>query len=219
MKRVGVVLAGCGYLDGAEIQEAVAALLALSRREVEVIAMAPNVRQMHVVDHRVHTEAEYTRNVLTESARITRGDIQDLSAVDVAGLDALVFPGGFGAAKNLCDFATAGTEMLVLPAIEALITDRFKAKTPMAFICIAPVIAASVIGAISPGVELTIGSDVATAQAIEALGGHHVNTGPGEIHIDKERRIVSTPAYMVGPNIAAVFDGIDACIAALLEMS
>jgi enhancing lycopene biosynthesis protein 2 len=219
MRKVGVVFAGCGYLDGTEIQEAVATLLALSRRGVEVIAMAPNVPQMHVVDHRVHTEAEYTRNVLTEAARITRGDIHDLESVDVQQLDALVFPGGFGAAKNLCDFATAGMDMSVLPVVKAMIIDRFESKTPMAFICIAPVIAASVIGAISPGVELTIGSDVSTAQAIEAFGGRHVCTEPGGIHIDRARRIVSTPAYMVGPDIASVFDGIDACIEALLEMS
>ena len=219
MRKVGVVLAGCGYLDGAEIQEVVATLLALSRRDVEVIAMAPNVPQMHVLDHRVHTEAEYTRNVLIESARITRGEIHDLESVNVQELDALVFPGGFGVAKNLCDFATAGTKMTVLPAVKSMILDRFESKTPMAFICIAPVIAASVIGAISPGVELTIGNDASTAQAIEALGARHFNSEPGGIHIDTERRIVSTPAYMIGPDITAVFDGIDACIGALLEMS
>ena len=218
MKRVGVVLSGCGYLDGAEIQEAVAALLSLERRGVEVIAMAPNISQMHVVDHREHTEAQYTRNVLTESARITRGEIQDLDTVDPGSLDALVFPGGFGAAKNLCNFATAGKDMSVLPAVEMLVKTCFENQMPMAFICIAPVIAAAVIGSISPGVELTIGSDVGTAQAIEALGGRHVNTGPGEIHVDVQRRIVSTPAYMVGPSIGPVFDGIDACIDALLEL-
>lgn len=218
MKKVGVVLAGCGYLDGAEIQEAVATLLSLERRGAEVIAMAPNVSQMHVVDHRVQSEAEYTRNVLTESARITRGDIHDLDTIKAQDLDALVFPGGFGAAKNLCNFATAGKDMTVLPAVKQLIDDCFHAQTPMAFICIAPVIAASVLGGVSPGVELTIGHDSGTAQVIEALGARHVETGPGEIHVDQVRRIVSTPAYMVGPSIAPVFDGIDACIGALMEL-
>ena len=218
MKKVGVVLAGCGYLDGAEIQEAVATLLSLERRGVEVVAMAPNISQMHVVDHRVQTEAEYTRNVLTEAARITRGAIHDLDRIEIKDLDALVFPGGFGAAKNLSNFATSGHEMSVIPAVQQLVKNGFDAKMPMAFICIAPVIAAAVLGKVAPGVELTIGNDAGTAEVLEALGARHVETGPGEIHVDHSHRIVSTPAYMVGPSIVPVFEGIDACIGALLEL-
>ena len=124
MKKVGVVLAGCGYLDGAEIQEVVAALLALEKRGLEVVAMAPNIPQMHVVNHRTQDVAEYTRNVLIESSRITRGDILDLAEVDMSSLDAIVFPGGFGAAKNLCDFAVSGAEMTVNHDIRDLIIQQ-----------------------------------------------------------------------------------------------
>ena len=218
MKRVGVVMAGCGFLDGAEIQEAVATLLALDKRGVEVVNMAPNIAQMHVVNHVNQSEAEYTRNVLIESARIARGDIVDLETVDISTLDAVIFPGGFGAAKNLCEFAVKGVEMTVLPQVESMVKGCFDAGKPMGFICIAPVIAARVLGQHAPGVELTIGNDEGTASAIEHMGARHVKTEPGEIHIDQTRKVVSTPAYMMGPSIAPVFAGIDACVEAVLEL-
>ena len=218
MKKVGVVLAGCGFLDGAEIQEAVATLLALDQRGVDVVCMAPNRPHMHVVDHLTQAEAAYNRNVLNESARIARGDIVDLESVDVSTLDAVIFPGGFGAAKNLCDFAVKGVEMTVNEAVSAIVMHCFDAKKPMGFICIAPVIAARVLGSHASGVELTIGNDEGTAAAIEHMGATHVPTGPGEIHVDANHRVVSTPAYMIGPSIAPVFSGIDACVAAVLEL-
>ena len=218
MKRVGVVLAGCGFLDGAEIQEAVATLLALDKRGVQITNMAPNIAQMHVVDHVNQTEAAYNRNVLHESARIARGEIVDLDAVDISILDAVIFPGGFGAAKNLCDFAVKGVEMTVLPRVEAIIKECADAGKPMGFICIAPVIAARVLGEHAPGVELTIGNDEGTAAAIEHMGGKHINTEPGQIHVDAQRKVVSTPAYMIGPSIAPVFEGIDACVEAVLDL-
>ena len=218
MKRVGVVLAGCGFLDGAEIQEAVATLLSLDKRGVETINMAPDVEQMHVVDHLTQSEAPYKRNVLHESARIARGNIADLASVDVNTLDALIIPGGFGAAKNLCDFAVNGVEMSVNPILADMIVACHDAGKPLGFICIAPVIAARVLGRHAPGVELTIGNDEGTAAAINHMGGQHIKTQPGEIHVDKAHKVVSTPAYMIGPSIAPVFAGIDACVEAVLDL-
>ena len=215
--RVGVVLAGCGWLDGAEIHEAVCTYLALDRRGAEIIAMAPNTEQMHVVDHLAEAPADQqSRNVLTESARIARGQVRDIATVEAGDVDALIVPGGFGAAKNLCNFAVAGVEMTVNPDVERLVKETHAAKRPIGFICIAPVIGAKVLGA-EHKVELTIGSDEGTAQAIEAMGATHVNTAPGQIHIDEVNRVVSTPAYMLGPSIAPVFDGIDALVDAVLN--
>ena len=156
--------------------------------------------------------------MLNESARIARGEIIDLETADITTLDAVIFPGGFGAAKNLCDFAVKGVEMTVEPRVEAIIKQCFDAGKPMGFICIAPVIAARVLGAHAPGVELTIGSDEGTAAAIEHMGGKHDNTEPGQIHIDAQRKVVTTPAYMIGPSIAPVFAGIDACVEAVLDL-
>ena len=215
--KVGVVFAGCGWLDGAEIQEAVAVLWALDRRGVDFEVFAPNIPQMHVVDHRKGEPDDGQRNVLEESARIARGEIRELTEAKVSELDVLILPGGFGAAKNLCSFAVEGTEMSVLPALEELINGFADAQKPMGFICIAPVIAAKVLSPRYEQLTLSIGNDPGTAAAIESMGARHVETKPGEFHFDQHAKVASTPAYMLGPSIAPVFDGIDRLVGALLE--
>ena len=207
-KKIGVVLAGCGYLDGAEIHEATLTLLALDREEAEIIAMAPNTAQMYVVDHTKSEPAEgEARNVLLESARIARGDIKDIATVNAGDLDALVFPGGFGAAKNLCTFAVDGPAMTVNADVERLIKDMYVAKKPLGFICIAPALAAKVLGEFGP--QITIGNDAETAGALEKLGAKHVDCPVDDIVTDEDHKIVTTPAYMLGPSIAHVARGID----------
>jgi len=217
-KRVGVVLAGCGFLDGAEIQEATLTLLALDRRRAQIVAMAPDTAQMHVVDHvKKAPTSEQARNVLLESARIVRGDIRDIAGVRAADLDALVLPGGYGAAKNLCTYAVDGRAMKVNPEVERLVREVRAAGKPLGFICISPVIAAKLLGA--QGVKLTIGNDSATAADIEALGAKHVACKVEEICVDEKLKVVSTPAYMLGPSIAPVSQGIEKLVSAVLEMA
>ncbi len=217
-KRVGVLLSGCGFLDGAEIQEATCTLLSLDRRKAKLVAMAPDVAQMHVVDHLASAPAAgAARNVLQESARIVRGQITPLSAVSAADLDALILPGGYGVAKNLCSFATEGKQMRVLPAVERLVRAMRAAGKPMGFICIAPVVAGRVLG--GEGVELTIGDDAETAAALESWGARHVVRKVDEIAVDQRLKVVSTPAYMLGPWIADVAAGIDKLVSAVLEMA
>jgi enhancing lycopene biosynthesis protein 2 len=217
-KRVGVVLAGCGFLDGAEIHEAVLTLLSLDRRQAKLVAAAPDVEQLHVVDHlKGAPAAGEQRRVLTEAARIVRGQIGDLARLRADDLDALILPGGFGAAKNLCTFATAGRSMRVQPEVERIIREMRAAHKPMGFICIAPVIAAKVLG--GEHVKLTIGDDAETAAAIESWGARHVTCKVDEIAHDDHVRVVSTPAYMLGPWIAPVATGIDKLVSAVLEMA
>jgi enhancing lycopene biosynthesis protein 2 len=217
-KRVGVVLAGCGFLDGAEIHEATCTLLSLDRRGAKLVAMAPDVPQMHVVDHlKGEPAAGEARNVLAESARLVRGQIQDLAKVAAKDLDALVFAGGFGVAKNLCSFAVEGRRMQVLPAVERLVREVRAAGKPMGFICISPVIAAKLLG--PEQVKLTIGNDPETAAAIASWGARHVECKVDEIAVDERLEVVSTPAYMLGPWIAPVAAGIDKLVSAVLEMA
>lgn len=217
-KRVGVVLSGCGFLDGAEIHEATCTLLSLDRRGAKLVAMAPDIDQMHVVDHVRGAPAEgQRRRVLEEAARIVRGQIVELSQVSAKDLDALLFPGGFGVAKNLCSFAVDGRNMKVLPAVERLARDVRQAGKPSGYICIAPVIAARLFG--GEGVKLTIGNDRDTAAAIESWGARHVDCKVDEIAVDERLKIVSTPAYMLGPWIAPVATGIDKLVSAVLEMA
>jgi enhancing lycopene biosynthesis protein 2 len=217
-KRVGVVLSGCGYLDGAEIQEACCTLLSLDRRGARLVAMAPDVEQLHVVDHvKGAPAAGESRRVLAEAARIVRGDLVELSRVSAKDLDALVFPGGFGVAKNLCSFAVDGRNMRVLPAVERLARDVRQAGKPSGYVCIAPVMAARLFG--GEGVKVTIGNDRETAAAIESWGARHVDCKVEDIVVDERVKLVSTPAYMLGPWIAAVATGIDKLVSAVLEMA
>jgi enhancing lycopene biosynthesis protein 2 len=217
-KRVGVILSGSGFLDGAEIQEATLTLLYLDRRGAKVTAMAPDVKQMHVVDHvKGEPAGAESRNVLAEAARITRGAIVDVKTVKAGDLDALILPGGFGVAKNLCTFATEGVKLEVNPDVERLVRDMAAAGKPLGFVCIAPVIAAKVLGARK--VKLTIGNDPATAAALNALGAIHVESPVDQIVVDEKNKVVSTPAYMLGPSIAPVAAGIERLVGAVLEMA
>ena len=217
-KRVAVVLSGCGFLDGAEIQEAVCTLLSLDRREARVQAFAPDLPQMHVVDHvRGEPVAGASRGVLAESARIARGQVTDLARARASDFDALVFPGGYGAAKNLCSYAVEGRKMQVNPEVARFVREFHAAKKPVGFICIAPVIGARLLGA--EGVRVTIGNDPGTAADVESFGAKHVACKVEEACVDERLRVVSTPAYMLGPSVFPVSQGIDKLVSALLEMA
>ncbi|MBS1110946.1 MAG: elbB [Anaeromyxobacteraceae bacterium] len=217
-KKIGVVLSGCGVYDGAEIHESVLTLLALDRRGAEAVVCAPDAPQMHVVDHRSgQVEAGASRNVLAESARIARGAIRDVAQVKAGEIDGLILPGGFGAAKNLCDFAVKGASCAVHPEVARLVREVHALGKPVGAVCIAPALVAKVLGAEKP--RLTIGTDEATAQGLEAMGATHVACAVTEVAVDRERKLVSTPAYMLGKRISEVADGIDKAVGALLAMA
>ncbi len=217
-KKIGVILSGCGVYDGSEIHEAVLTLLALDRRGAEVVACAPNVAQMHVVNHLTGEVVEgETRNVLVESARIARGNIRDIAEVKGAELDGLVIPGGFGAAKNLCDFAVRGPECTVHPEVERLVREVHGQGKPVAAVCIAPALLARILGSESPA--LTIGNDPETAAALEKMGAKHLACPVKDRVVDEERKLITTPAYMLAQGIAEAAEGIDRTVATLLEMA
>jgi len=216
MPRVAVVLSGCGYLDGAEIHESVVTLLALDRAGAEVQCLAPDKPQRDVVDHRTGQAVKgESRNVLAESARIARGAIRDVAEARAAEFDAVIVPGGFGAAKNLCSFATLGPDCAVDPGVERLLRDAHAAGKPIGLICIAPAIAARLF----PGVELTIGSDPGTAGALEKMGAHHKACAVEAFVCDERARVVSCPAYMLGPGIKDVAAGIEKLVSEVLRLA
>lgn len=216
--KVGVVLAGCGVMDGSEIHEAVITLLEIARAGAEAVAMAPDGAQRDVVDHIAHEPAGETRDILVESARIARGTIRPIREVRAAEIDALVLPGGYGAAKNLCDFAVAGAACAVQPDLERLILEMHAAKKPIGAICIAPVVLARVFGRAGVRVRLTIGDDAGTAAQILAMGAVHEQRRVDEVLVDPEHRIVTTPAYMLGPTILDVSRGIGLLVRELVGM-
>lgn len=205
--KIGVVLSGCGVMDGAEIHESVLTLLALSKAGIEAVCMAPDMDQMHVIDHLTGKETGEKRNVLVESARIARGKIQNVKNVKASDVDALIFPGGYGAAKNLCDFAVRGAACKAQPDVARLASEVHQAGKPLGFICIAPALA----GKIFEGgkLKLTIGNEKEPAAEIVKMGHEHEACTVREISVDKKSRIVSTPAYMLAQNIAEAAEGIE----------
>lgn len=217
MAKVGVLLSGCGVFDGTEIHEAVLTLLALDRAGVEIVCMAPNVEQAHVINHLTQEVTAEKRNVLVESARIARGEIKDLKDVQAGDLDALIMPGGFGAAKNLSDFAFKGPEATVHPEVKRLLNDLAAAGKPIGAICIAPATLTKALADRKP--EVTIGTDAGTASAIEAMGGRHKSCSVDMIHLDVGNKLVSTPAYMLGPGIKDVALGIEKLVARVVALA
>ena len=216
-KRVGVVLSGCGYLDGTEITEAVSILIALDRRGARIVPMAPDAAQVSVLNHQTRKPERETRNILVESARIARGNVRDIAQVNADELDALVFPGGFGAAKNLSDFASAGPDCKVHPEVVRLITEMHAAHKPIGLACIAPVLAARVLGNEHP--RLTIGTDPDTAKAIGAMGAQHQDTGPTDVSTDTEHRVVTTPCYMNSVGPWTVYQGAEKMVEEVLRLT
>ncbi len=214
--KVGVLLSGCGFLDGSEIHEAALTLLFLDQNGAEAVCIAPDIDQSDVIDHRAKKAAGQPRNVLTEASRIARGNIKDIKDADPGEMDALILPGGFGAVKNICDFASKGAACAVQPAAERLIREMHRAQKPLGFICIAPVIAAKVLGSFHP--EVTIGNDSATAGLLEKMGARHKICKVDEIAVDEKNNIVSTPAYMLGPGISCVGSGIEKLVLKVLGM-
>ena len=216
MKKIGVVLSGCGVYDGSEIHEAVLTLLAIDRQGCEAVCMAPKA-DLSVVNHLTTQETGEKRDVLVESARIARGNIRDIAEIKAADLDAIVFPGGFGAAKNLCDFAFKGAAAAVNPGVSRLLHEMAAAKKPIGAVCIAPALIAAVLGK-EYSTTVTIGTDAGTAAEIDKTGAKHQTCPVTEIVVDLKNKLVTSPAYMLATRISEVADGIDKCVREVVKL-
>ena len=218
MKKIGVLISGCGVNDGAEIHESVITMLALDRAGVETVMMAPNIDQMHVVNHYTGQEMDEFRNVLVESSRIARGNIKDMAEVTGNDIDALIIPGGFGVVKNLCDYAMAGSECSINPDVFRLVSEVHLLQKPIGAICIAPAMMAKILGEQDESAEMTIGSDESTANDIKIMGSTHVRCSVTEMVVDKEKKIITTPAYMEAQSIKEAAEGIEKLVVEILSM-
>ena len=217
MKKIGILLAGCGVLDGSEIHEAVLTLLAIDRAGADAFCLAPDITQSEVVNHYTgETMPNELRNVLVESARIARGTITNLKNIDTLELDALILPGGFGAAKNLSTYALKGRSCEINPDVAAAVQSFYQAEKPLGFICIAPALAAKILG--KEHIDLTIGNDPGTAADIEAMGARHVECPVGNAIVSRTGKVVSTPAYMLQASIGEVAKGIEKLVKELLDL-
>ena len=213
-KKIAVILAGCGVYDGAEIHEATLTLLAIEKQGAEYECFAPDINQAHVVNHLTGKEMPETRNVLVEAARIARGKIKPLSQLNVAGFDAIIFPGGFGVAKNLCTFAFDGANCSVNPDVRKVVLEAHASGKPIGALCIAPVMIARLL----EGVKVTIGSDHGTSAAIGKMGGTHIDTSHTEVVIDRKNKIVTSPCYMLDATIGQIAEGAENVVKNLIRL-
>jgi len=214
MKKFAVVLAGCGVYDGAEIHEAVLTLLAIKKQGAEYTIFAPDIDQHHVVNHTTGEEMPESRNVLIEAARIARGNIQDLKTYNVDDFDAIIFPGGFGVAKNLCDFAFNGADCDIKDDVAEAIQKTINQNKPVGALCISPALLAKVLG----DVKITIGQDAGTIEQLEKLGAKHINTDHGEVITDERYKIFTTPCYMLDAEITHIEEGASNIVREMLEV-
>lgn len=216
MKKIAVILSGSGVFDGSEIHESVLTLMNIEKAGASYQCFAPDIEQMHVINHLTGEVAVgQSRNVLVESARIARGEVKAVTELKAADFDALILPGGFGAAKNLCDFATKGADCVMNADVQAACQDFAKAKKPAGYICIAPTMIPLVYGKDS---KTTIGTDQDIAAAIEGMGGQHIHCPVSEFVVDKANKVVSTPAYMLAGSIIEANSGIEKLVAEVIAL-
>ncbi|MBY5948598.1 isoprenoid biosynthesis glyoxalase ElbB [Photobacterium rosenbergii] len=216
MKKIAVILSGSGVFDGAEIHESVLALLAIEQEGASWHCFAPNMDQHHVINHLTGEEMAETRNVLTEAARIARGQIDDLASLDPSQYDALLLPGGFGAAKNLSDFAFKGSECTIHPEVKRVCQKFAEEEKPAGYLCIAPAMIPLIYG---PGAKGTIGNDPDTAKAFTLMGGEHIKCPVSDYVLDQKRRLLTTPAYMLAGSISEAAEGINKLVKELVKIA
>ena len=218
MKKIGVVLSGCGHQDGSEIHEAVFTLHALDKLDVDVIIIAPDMDQFHVINHLNGEEVSESRNILVESARIARGEVVDVATISGQQLDALIFPGGTGMAKNIFDYSMAGINCTIIPDVQRLVVEILEANKPLGAICIAPVMVAKILeylrrtGTVTGGFSDNINND------IKAMGINIIEVGAEDIVVDEENKIVTTPAYVEAKTMNEAFIGIEKLVNKVLEL-
>ena len=219
MNKVGVVLSGCGHQDGSEIHEAVFTLHALEKAGAEAIIMAPDMDQFHVINHlNGNEDLSESRNILVESARIARGKVVDVASVSGHQLDALIFPGGTGMAKNIFDYSMAGINCTVISDVQRLVVEILEADKPLGAICIAPVMVAKVLEFLGRTGTVTGGFNVEINNDIKAMGINIIEVGAEEIVVDKENKIVTTPAYVEAKSMNEAFTGIEKLVNKVLDM-
>ena len=219
MNKVGVVLSGCGHQDGSEIHEAVFTLHALEKAGAEAIIMAPDMDQFHVINHlNGNEDLSESRNILVESARIGRGKVVDVASVSGHQLDALIFPGGTGMAKNIFDYSMAGINCTVISDVQRLVVEILEADKPLGAICIAPVMVAKVLEFLGRTGTVTGGFNDEINNDIKAMGINTIEVGAEEIVVDKENKIVTTPAYVEAKSMNESFTGIEKLVNKVLDM-
>lgn len=225
IKNVAVILSGSGVFDGSEIHESVFSLLSIVENGGAYQCFAPDIEQHHVLNHITGEEMNEKRNVLVEAARIARGNILPLDKYHANDFDALVIPGGFGAAKNLTKWAFSGPDGEINMDVKNAITETVQLKKPVVGLCMGPTVIAKALEGTQTNPHLTVGTtNEKSPYDIAAISGGMEKTGAitemktiNEILIDKERKIITAPCYMMEADILQVRKNIEQAIKALFE--
>lgn len=226
MKKIGIILSGCGVYDGSEIQEAVFTMLSIARHGAGYVCYAPNTNQHHVVNHITGQEMTETRNTLVEAARIARGEIKDLAQFSSDDIDGLVIPGGFGAAKNLTQWAFSGPKGEIHPEVKRAINECVMHNKPVAGLCMGPTVIAKALEGTSVNAQLTVGTTAekspyeiqAISDGMNSIGASAVMKSIREVSVDQKNKIVTAPCYMMEAGITEVHDNIEMAISELMKM-
>lgn len=224
--KIGVLLSGSGVYDGSEIQEAVLTLLAIEEIEAEAICISIDKPQHHVINHLNGEEMNDSRNMLIESARIARGNIKNINDVSPNDIDAMVIPGGFGAAKNFTSWAFNGSDGEILPEVKLLLVNLINIGKPIAALCVSPVVLAKALEGSTITPTLTIGTDkepspydiTAFTDGLQKTGMQTEMKSVREINIDVKNKIISAPCYMMEASIVDVRKNIRSAIEALRDL-
>ena len=215
-KRIGLLLSGCGQLDGSEIHETIVTMLALDREGVEIVFMAPDTK-LNVINHFEKKSVKEQRNVMVEASRLSRGKMKDIKDIKISDIDAIILPGGAGAIKNLSDFADKGANAVINPDVQRLILEMNENNKTIGAICISPAVVAKIL---SPKkIQVTIGNDLAAKSVIESMGCQHIDCTVDDIVVDQANKIVTTPAYMLGPGIKEIAVGIEKLVKKVVSMA
>ena len=214
MATIAIILSGCGVFDGSEIHETTLTYYFLDKQKHNVYFYAPNEDQTETINHVNQNSQNEKRNMLNEAARITRGPIQSIDLINLSIIDAIIFPGGFGVAKNLSNYATKDTQFTIQPDIKELIITAHQNKIPMGFMCIAPILAAKLI----PSARLTLGFSNEAQEKIDALGGKGIQANYDDVVIDTENKLISTPAYMINESISNIAIGIEKLVQTIIDL-
>ena len=213
MKKFAIIISGCGNLDGAEIHETLMTMLAIDKRGYEYEMFAPDIEQYHVINHITKKVMSEKRNVMIEAARIARGNIKDINKFSIKNFDAVVFPGGYGVAKNLFSYALDGVHAKVLPQIEKIIKDTHASGKPIGALCISSVLIAKILG----NITVTIGQNQTTADDINKMGANHINAMQTDVVSDRINKIFTTLCYMLDASVSDIAEGVDNLIEAMLQ--
>ena len=214
MYKIAIILSGCGVYDGYEIHEAVCSMLAIEQNKGSYTLFAPDKAQAHVINHLTGEVMNESRNVLTEAARIARGKIQNISELNESDFDAILLPGGYGAAKNLSNYAFEGKDMTVDTDVDRILNAFLIANKPIGALCISPVILAKLF----QNIRVTIGTDPETIGAIEFFGSKHIETSNEDVIVDTENKIVTGPCYMLNATISEIASNTNKVVKALISL-